>query len=270
MIMKVPVLSLDNKELKKIDLPIMFSEEIRPDLVQRAVLALQSNKRQAYGAKEGAGMRASATLSRKRKDYRGSYGYGISRVPRKILTRRGRRFYWVAAVAPGTVGGRKAHPPKSEKIWKKDINKKERRKAIRSAIAATVIAELVENRGHILPKIYPFVIENKFEDVDKTAQVKKILENIDLKDEMRRDAKKKVRAGKGKTRGRMYRKKKGPLLIVSKECKLEKAVKNIPGIDVCIVNNLNAEILAPGADVGRIAIWTEGAIEKLSEGKLFK
>ena len=46
---------------------------------------------------------------------------------------------WVGAFAPGTVGGRRAHPPKSEKIWSKKINKKENAKAIRSAISATLL-----------------------------------------------------------------------------------------------------------------------------------
>ncbi len=150
--MKIPVLSLEGKEIKKIELPSQFSEELRSDLVKRAVLALQASRRQAYGAKKEAGKRASAKLSKRRRNYRGSYGYGISRVPRKILSRRGRRFYWVGAVAPGTVGGRKAHPPKAEKGWEQKINKKERRKAIRSAIAATINKELVESRGHRLPK----------------------------------------------------------------------------------------------------------------------
>ncbi len=267
--MKAPLLSLDGKEIKKIDLPIQFSEEIRPDLVKRAVLALQSNNRQAYGTKPEAGKRASAKLSKRRRDYRGSYGYGISRVPRKILTRRGRRFYWVAAFAPGTVGGRKAHPPKSEKIWKQKINKKERRKAIRSAISAAVVAELVKKRNHVLPKVYPIIIENKFEELDKTSKVKKVLEKIDLKEELERVNKKKVRAGKGKSRGRTYKKKKGPLIVVSKECELQKSAKSIPGVDVCLVKNLNADLLAPGADIGRLTIWTEGAIERLSKEKLF-
>jgi len=267
--MKALVLSLDGKEIKNIDLPNQFSEEIRADLVKRAVLVLQAKKRQAYGAKPEAGERASAILSKKRKDYRGSYGYGISRVPRKILTRRGRRFYWVGAVAPGTRGGRKAHPPKSIKVWEQKINKKERRKAIRSAISATIVPELIKKRNHILPKTYPLIVENKFEELDKTAKIKKILEKIDLKKEMKRVDKKNVRAGKGKTRGRLYRKKKGPLIVVSKECKLQRSAKNIPGVDICLVKNLNAELLAPGADMGRLTVWCEGAIEKLSKEKLF-
>ena len=73
-------------------------------------------------------MKQSAKLSKRRRAYRGSYGFGISRTPRKILSKRGRRLGWVGAVAPNTVGGRRTHPPKAEKIWREEINTKERRK----------------------------------------------------------------------------------------------------------------------------------------------
>ena len=80
---------------------------------------------------------------------------------------------------------------------------------------------------------------------------------------------KKVRAGVGKNRGRPYRKKKGPLIVVSANCNLSKSAKNIPGVDVCVVKDLNAELLAPGASVGRFTIFTEKAIEILEKEKLF-
>ncbi len=126
--MKLNIISTSKEKKKEIDLPSQFNEEVRPDVISRAVLAIQSNKRQPYGASPEAGKRASAEISRRRHDYRGSYGHGISRVPRKILTRRGTRMYWVGAFAPGTVGGRRAHPPKVEKNYSQKINKKERRK----------------------------------------------------------------------------------------------------------------------------------------------
>ena len=156
--MKLNIISASKEKKKEIDLPSQFNEEVRPDVISRAVFAIQSNKRQPYGASPEAGKRASAEISRRRHDYRGSYGHGISRVPRKILTRRGTRMYWVGAFAPGTVGGRRAHPPKAEKNYSQKINKKERRKAIRSAIAASIIKELVEQRGHKVPADYPFVL----------------------------------------------------------------------------------------------------------------
>jgi len=263
------IIDLEGKEKGNIELPKQFEEEIRKDIIKKAVEVIQANKKQPYGAKKDAGMRASAELSRRRHDYRGSYGFGISRVPRKIMSRNGTRMNWVAAVVPGTIGGRKAHPPKAEKILKKGINPKERRKAIRSALAASLNKELVKKRGHIIPNEFPFIIDNKTEDINKTKEIKKILEVLGLKDELKRVSIKKIRAGKGKLRGRKYKTKKGPLVVVSKDCKLLKSVINIPGIDVVKINQINCELLAPGSKLGRLTLYTEDSIKKLKEGKLF-
>jgi hypothetical protein len=35
------------------------------------------------------------------------------------------------------------------------------------------------------------------------------------------------------------------------------------------VKSLNAELLAPGAQAGRLTVWTIGAIEKLAKERLF-
>ncbi len=265
--MKAPLYNLQGKKIKEIDLPIQFNEEIRPDIIKKAILAIQSHNRQPYGVKPDAGKRASAVLSRRRKNYKSSYGHGISRVPRKTMWHRGRQFGWVGAFAPGTVSGRQAHPPKAEKKYWEFINIKERRKAIRSALSATMISKLVEKRGHKFNQ--SLVIENKFEELKKTKDVVNVLIKLGLQDELKRISKKKIRAGKGKNRGRKYKIKKGPLLVVSKACPLEKSAKNLQGIDVCIINNLNSELLAPGADIGRLTIYTENSVNKLAKEKLF-
>ena len=136
--MDLAVYGITKVEVNRKKLPEQFSELIRPDLIERAVFAIQSHKKQPYGASPEAGKRHSARISRRRHKYKTSYGHGISRVPRKIMSHRGERFNWVGALAPGTVGGRRAHPPKAEKIVDQKINKKERKKAIRSALAATL------------------------------------------------------------------------------------------------------------------------------------
>jgi large subunit ribosomal protein L4e len=262
------LLDLEGKKIKEINLPSQFNEEYHPNLIWRAVVTLQSNKRQPYGADPEAGKRASAKLSRKRRDYKTAYGKGISRVPRKTLWKRGSQFGWVGANAPGTVGGRKAHPPKAAKILIKKINKKENRKAIRSALSAVINKDLVIKRNHKLPSIYPIAIENKFEDLSKTKDIFNVLKKIGLQEELSR-LYRKVRAGKGKSRGRKYRTSKGPLLVVSDKCKLLDSAKNIVGIDIVKVNNLNAELLAPGTHAGRLTIFTEKAIHKMEKENLF-
>src|SRR3990167_2631714 len=151
------VMNLEGKKVREINLPVQFNEGYHPNLIKRNVWTIQSNKRQPYGAKERAGLRYSSTLSKRRKDYKGSYGKGLSRTPRKVMWRRGTQFCFMGATAPGTVGGRKAHPPKAEKVFTKKINKKERRKAIRSALSATFNVELIKKRNHNIPENFPFI-----------------------------------------------------------------------------------------------------------------
>jgi len=267
--MELKILSAQNTEKGKKKLPRQFAEPVRPDLIKKAVETVLSHKRQQYGSDPRAGLKHSATLSKKRREYRASYGHGISRVPRKISSRRGTQFNWTAAIIPGVVGGRRAHPPKAEKIYAKKINEKERKKAIRSAFAAAVNKELVAERGHVLPGAFPFLISKDFENMDKTKAVLDSLKKIGLGKDLERASKKKVRAGRGKTRGRKYKKGKSALIVVSGKCGLLKAAENIPGIDVVEIKNINAELLAPGAQPGRLAIFTESAIEKLEKEKLF-
>jgi len=267
--MKATIVDKEGKHLGTVELPEQFSEDYRPDLISRAVLAIESNQRQPYGANPRAGKRAAAKLSRRRRDYKSGYGHGISRVPRKILSARGERMNWVGAFAPGTVKGRKAHPPKAEKNWKKKINKQENRKAIRSALRAVVERDIVAVRGHKLPKEYPLVLDDTMENIAKTKEIQTSLENIGLREELMRVAERHVRAGKGKMRGRKYKRKTGPLVIVSKQCPLQHAAQNIEGVDVVLVTQLNAKWLAPGAHPGRLALFTKGAIDKLKNEHLF-
>lgn len=251
--MKLKILNLSKTEAGTANLPIQFYEPVRTDLIQRAFLVIQSNKRQPYGAKPGAGQRHSAELSRRRRKYRGSYGIGISRVTRKILSRRGTRMNWVGAISPGTVGGRRAHPPKVEKDWTKNINVKERRKAIRSALAATIKKELVFDRGHKVPGHYPFIVDDKIEEIKQTKKLIEAISKLGFKEEL-------TRAKNKGTKG---------LLLVTTDVGLKKICSNIPGFEAELVSNLNAEILAPGGIPGRLTLFTKSAMKELAEKELF-
>lgn len=266
--MKLKILSISKMEKGTANLPAQFSETVRPDLIKRAVLAAYANKRQPYGADPRAGKKSHSKISRRRSDYKGSYGKGISRVPRKIMSHSGTQFNWVGAMSPNTVGGRRAHPPKAEKIWSQKVNKRENRKAIRSAMAATLVKSMVEVRGHKIPSDYPFVVESKIESIPKTKELVSILEKLGFGDELSR-ADVKIRAGKGKSRGRKYKKTRGMLIVVSQDCPLRKSANSLLGIEVAEIKNLNAELLAPGTLPGRMTIFTESAIEMLEKDKLF-
>lgn len=267
--MKIPVFDATNNEKGKKELPVQFEEEFRPDIIKRVVIAIQNHKRQPYGAFPMAGKQSSAVISRKRRDYRGSYGMGISRVPRKILSRRGRRMVWVGAFVPGMVGGRRAHPPKADKSYDLKVNKKERRKAIRSALAATMNKEIVASRGHLIPETFPFIVDSSFESITKAKELYTALNTLGFEKELSRNSEKKVRAGKGKSRGRKYKMNVGMLIVVSDKCSLYNNCSNIAGVEVATVSSLNAEMLAPGTNPGRLTIFTEGAIDNLGKNLLF-
>lgn len=267
--MEITIRTRKNEESGKAKLPVQFSEVVRDDLIKRAVLAEQSVSRQRYGNRPDAGMRVSAKLSRRRRKYRGGYGVGMSRVPRKILSRSGTRFNWVAAEAPGTRGGRRAHGPTAEKVFAQKINNKELAKALRSALSATVQKDVVLSRGHKVPDTYPFILSDDMESISKTKDFQSTLETLGFSDEMSRAAIKKVRAGVGKMRNRRYKRRVGPVVVVSSDCALQFAAKNIPGFDVVTVSNLTAHTLAPGCHAGRAALFTVQALKEMEDKQLF-
>ncbi len=268
--MKLKVMTTENKATGDVTLPIQFSESVREDIITRAVLALQSARRQAYGVFARAGLQHAADLSRRRRKYRGSYGKGISRVPRKILSRRGSQMHMVGAEAPGTIGGRRAHGPKAEKKWAQKINKTENRKAIRAALSATVNADIITARGHKIPEGFPFIIDDSFESIQKTAELEKVLVQLGFADELARASQKRIRAGIGKLRGRKYKSPVSFLFVTGKDDQpIEKAAGNLPGTEVATVNAVNAELLAPGTRPGRLTLYTKSAIERLEKEGLF-
>lgn len=248
------IFNLEGKSVGKIDLPPVFGTPLRPDVIKRAVLAIQSSRFQPQGRDPLAGKRTTA-------ESRGT-GFGMARIPRRKGS-AGR-----AAFAPGTVGGRAGHPPTSEKKIIKRIPRKEKRLALFSAIAATASKELVTSRGHSTEDVseIPLIVADDFEKLKKTKEVEETLTRLGvLSDIYRVRESRKVRAGKGKYRGRKMKQAVGPLIVVAENRGIIEAAKNIPGVDVVVVGNLNAELLAPGTHPGRLTIWTNGAIGRLKD-----
>lgn len=265
--MKIPVYDLSGKKAKDATLSGQFQSFVREDIIKKAVVAMWKNRIRPYGVKTRAGRSSSAVFRGTRKGYGRSYNWSTSRVPR-LMVRGGRRVGKVVNV-PQAVGGPRAHPPKAERNWNLKINKKERRMAIRSALSAVVDRDTVASRGHEVPKKYPFLVVKEFEELTKTKEVEKLLQKLGLGPELERASKKKIRAGKGKRRGRLYKKTKGPLIVVSKSNPVVKAASNIAGVDVVAVDNINTELLAPGTHAGRLTIFTEPAINKLKKDGMF-
>ncbi len=248
---KAKIMDITGVSKGDIELPAVFDEIYRPDLIKKAVLAAQANRLQVYGPTPYAGMQTSA-------DNWGP-GRGVARVPR---IKTGNR---VARITQAR-GGRKAHPPKVEKDYSEKINKKERYRAINSAIAATANPELVRNRGHRFDAELPIVAADGFQDIKTTKEVIGFMEAINVYDDVIRAKNgKHIRAGGGKRRGRKYKKPKSLLIVIGDDNGIVRAARNLSGVDVINVNRLNAELLAPGTHAGRLVIWTESAINILGE-----
>jgi len=111
------VFDLKGKKVGKLRLSPIFKTPARPDVIKRAVVAIQSHRFQPQGRDVFAGKRTTA-------ESRG-VGLGIARVAR--LKGRGQR----AAFIPFAVGGRATHPPVVEKKIRKKIPRKEMRLALR-------------------------------------------------------------------------------------------------------------------------------------------
>lgn len=253
---KAKIFDLQGESTGNITLPNVFSTPLRPDVIKRAVLALQSSRLQPQGRDPMAGKRTSA-------ESRGT-GSGTARVPR-IKGGSGR-----AAFAPSTVKGRQPHPPRAEKKILKSIPKKEAKLALLSAIAATAQKETVASRGHRIEAVanIPLVVDNAIEELTKAKEVEEAFTKLGvINDVTRVRDSRKIRAGKGKHRGRKMKQAVGPLIVVVSNKGLVEAASNVPGVQVTSVTNLNTEMLAPGTHPGRLTLWTNGAIESL--GKLY-
>lgn len=247
---RVHVLSLEGKSGPALTLPVAFSAPLRPDLVERAVVAARSRRRQPHGTGRGSGRRHSVEWSGK--------GQGVARTPRLMGSQRG-------AQAPNTVGGGAAHPPRVATIWAKSINWRERRLAFAAALAATRELALARARGHKVPDSLhlPVVLEDPLEEVGTTQEAHQILERLKLGDELTRARDGvHVRAGRGKRRGRRTQQPRSLLVVVTAPGKA-RGFRNFSGVDVVPIGRLSTEDLAPGGVAGRLTLFTPASLAAL-------
>merc|ERR1711997_665701 len=237
-------------------LPAVFKAPIRPDVVSFIHHEVAKNHRQAYAVNRDAGEQTSAE----------SWGTGraVSRIPRV----RGGGTHRSGQAAFGNMcrGGRMFAPLKTWRKWHKKCNINQRRYAMTSAIAATGVPALVMAKGHIVDNVpeIPLVVSNNAQEYKKTKQAVDLLKQLGAWDDFKRVyATRRMRAGRGKSRDRKHVQKLGPAIIYAQDNGIVRAFRNIPGVEVLDVNNLNVLRLAPGGHVGRFLIFTEDAFEAL-------
>lgn len=259
----VKVFSIDGKESGSIELPEVFNTPVNYQTLKKAFLAEDSERFQLKYTDPMAGKRKVARLTKRRRSYKTSYGRGLDRTPRKTLSKVGTNFYYVGAVAPNTVGGREAHPPQAEKRLVKGINKKEKRMAIKMGIAASANIKEVSkfhNLGGL--KELPIVIDGNLETLKKTKDAIKLLSAIGLENELNRVLNKKIRSGKGKLRGRKYKRKLSLVIVTGNEEKPSKAFSNLNTV-VKSFKDLGVKDVSQAGRPGRLIICTKSAIDSM-------
>lgn len=260
LIMSQPLVSVrKNGEISATStLPAVFSTPIRLDIIHDVFTAVNKNKRQAYAVGKNSGEQTSAT----------SWGTGraLARIPRV----GGSGTYRSGQAAFGNMcrDGRMFAPTKTWRRWNVKVNQNEKRYATAAAIAASAVAPLVLARGHRIEQVpeVPLVVSSEVESLKKTKEAVAFLKTIGAQPDVAKVLKtKKLRAGKGKLRGRRHTQRRGPLVVYGEDKGLVKAFRNIPGVEVAQVDTLSVLNLAPGAHLGRFVIWTEDAFKQLDK-----
>lgn len=256
--MKAKLYDKSGKAKSDVTLPKCFDSRARPDILLKVFETQKSVFVQAYGAKEGAGAQYSASgiIKKKRHDWKASYGKGISRVPRKVMSRHGASFNWIGATVSNTRGGRRPHAPRSGKNLFSKINKKELLIALKSALSGTFSSVALEKKfGRKMEVGGVFsndILETKTKDF--LLAMKEV-----FGDSYESVVKKKsIRAGIGKMRGRKYKSNAGMMFVIGNEEEMKRK-----GIEVVKVNDLAVKDLAPNGVAGRLVCYTEKAIEEI-------
>jgi large subunit ribosomal protein L4e len=258
--MKVQTLSLNGTRQEEIELPRVFLTPFRKDLIHKAYVNLDSHHYQRQGRHPSAGMDVVAMSNDP------PTGHAQARVAR--IRGGGPRRGEAAGVAM-VRGGRQAHPPTSQKVIYKKLNKKENKLALCSAIAATAVKDLIAMRGHAINKIdsFPIIVSDDIEKISKTKEITKILEALHLIDDIKRLEKRKARSGRSVIRGRKTKTGKSILLVATDPKNLIKACGSLPGVDVRSAKDLSVLDLAPGSQPIRLTVYTKSAIGDLGNIK---
>jgi len=264
--MKAKIYDAAGKEKGLIALPKCFSTTVREDIVMKIFEIKKTEQPYAPSPGAGSSYSASGKINHRRHVWKSQYGRGMSRIPRKRLSRRGTQFNWVGATIPSTRGGRRAHPPKvASRINTLSVNKKELKLGICSALTASVESKWLQKRYNSLrdEKIsVPLIVESKFienKSKDLISGLKKILGEKLIKVAFK---KKEIRSGIGKLRGRKYKSNAGMLFVIGENEKLKSTAFEIISTKFLGINDL------ANGGLGRLTIYTEQAIKEL--GKKYK
>ena len=245
----------------EIELPLVFLTPFRRELIHKAFTNLTSHKFQPQGRHPSAGQDVVADSNDP------PTGQGVSRVARAQGGGGGRQGQ--GAEVASTRGGRQAHPPIVGKVIYKKLNKKEKKLALCSAIAATASKDLVELRGHKVEGIeaFPIIVSDDIESISKTSEITKVIESLKLSQDVKRLDSRKARSGQSRLRGRSKKVGKSVLFVTKDSSNISKAIGAVPGIEARSAKDLSVLDLAPGSDPIRLTVYSKSAIEEIAKIK---
>lgn len=257
--MTVPVYGADGSKKGDVKLPPIFETPIRLDVIARIYVAMNTHHFQPKGTHLTAGMDVVARTSDP------PTGQGQSRIAR-IRSGGGQRQGEAAGVA-SVRGGRQAHPPKAARVIHKEVNKKERKYALCSAIAATANKDLIVSRGHKVGNVesFPIVVEDAVANTNSAKGILGVIKALGLGDDLERLHSRKRRTGKAALRGRVSKVGKSALIVAKDKSEIVKACGAIPGVEARSAHELSVLDLAPGSSPARLVIYTESAIKEIAK-----
>jgi len=137
-----------------------------------------------------------------------------------------------------------------------------------SALAATAYVDLVKARGHVFEaSAVPIVVDSAvLQSIKRTREVRELLKKLGVYSDIERAAEgTKIRAGKGKMRGRRYVEPKSVLFILEDHTSpFAMAIKGLPGVDIVEPQLVSVLELAPGGVPGRLTVVTTKSLELLA------
>lgn len=244
------IISIEGKRIQETSIPDIFNYEYKQWVINRAIIAENTWNLQPQGHYLLAGMQTTAAYIGRYGTWRTGRHVGRAINPREKLASGAQG---KVRRVPSAVTGKRATPHLIEKRIKEKINKKEYTIALYGAMAKTF-----KN----LPE--PIILENKTESIKNTKEVNKLLKEIKIITN-----KKSKSLNKKTKRSATQKKYKHVVTIVVKNDKgIVKAARNIPGVNVCVLDKITVGKLMPGGNSKCISIWSEDAAKDANTIKL--
>jgi len=248
--MDATVRNLDGDDADTVELPAVFETTYRPDLIGRAVRAAQANRKQDYGADEFAGLRTPA------ESFGSGRGWPTFHDRRARTPRSPGRQGTQGAPAESREGPVRIDQHESKETGRPQRDRCDDRRRTRRRARSRVRRRRRDSRRR----------RRRVRGPPQDAGSRRLPRGSRPRGRhrtRRRGSQRPLRSGEA--RGRKYKTPTSILFVTSSETGPSRAARNLAGADVTTAAEVNAEDLAPGAQPGRLTVWTESALEEVAD-----